>query len=107
MENQYDLDYKPRIVENHIQMSVITDKKIDMDKFWSAFGYLANWASYSDKYKVVRIMHDTLNGDLLGNLNGDLLANFYEKVEDIGKTRPNYQIGAIWRSETKEYTFHS
>jgi hypothetical protein len=99
MESNYNMDYKPRIVENHIQMAVIEENKIDLREFWRAFGYLSNWASHSDRYKVVRIMHD--------DLNGDMLANFYEKVEDIGKTRPNYQIGAIWRSETKEYTFHS
>jgi len=99
MEKQYDYDYKPRIVENHIQMEVITDNNIDIEKFWRAVGYLANWASHSERYKVVRILHDSFNGDLL--------ANFYEKVEDIGTSRPNYQIGAIWRSETKEYTFHS
>ena len=99
MANDFDYNYVPRTVKNHIQSKVMEEAGIPMAHYWAAIGRLSEWAAHVPEYKFLILVHD--------GVDGDMLANYYPSEEALGKQRPSYQIGAIWREESKTYSFHS
>lgn len=57
-----------------------------------AIGRMSLWSL--NRYEKVRIFHDR---------GKDLIAHYI----DLNDSDNRYTIGAVWRPESKEYTFHS
>jgi len=65
------------------------------DQFLQAIGYLSWWGGSA--YDLVDIHKDSLS-----TKNMDLIA-YYSNSKDDSK----FVLGAVWRKDMKEYTFHS
>lgn len=65
-------------------------------EFHEAVGYLSTWNI--DGYPFVRIMFDARHCEFI--------ATYWSDKPEDGK-RPDYVIGAIWREESKRFSFHS
>lgn len=70
----------------------------DMKAMYSAIGYLSNWAS-PESFPKVRL---ACVGDIGSRTGVEITAYYTQPDGQVG-----FVIGAIWHSNTREFSFHS
>lgn len=71
----------------------------ERQKLEAAICHLATWAMYSERYSHCYIYPD--------RKLPDLIAVYFKGPAQPGSANMTFQMGAVWRADRKEYSFHS
>ena len=93
-----------RRIEIHVTEEQIQDLSRDeRQKLEAAIQRLATWAMFSERYSHCYIYPDRKLPDLIACYFDGPRSN--DNGEPVGKL--TFQMGAVWRKDRNEYSFHS